>query len=785
MNYFQYKTKGNAEPWGKARVYFTCHPDDFAKYFDQLSEDLLDVQDCAIYYTADMSTLPPLDEMEVDLCRMNLFVIPVTYKFMTSNNRALQIDCQIAKKYNIPILPLVVEDDLDDYYYNTFGTKHYIKPFSHDQTEVPYKQKLKAFLESTIGLINEGTIQKVHEAFSARAFLSYRKKDRIFANTLINKIHSKHALQALSIWYDEFLRPGEDFNNNIHKVMDDSNLILLLITPNVVNEPNFVQREEYPLAKSLGKKIIPAIAMDTDPTNLTRQFPDMPSGVDINATNELLNNILNSIEESNLLSTWDDPNRCFLIGLAYLYGIDNEVNSDLAVSFFTTAANKGHEDSIAMLYSLYTEGIGVAIDYDEALDWAKMLVKVRQNLYGRNHKDTLKALSILSTAHINCGNYAESIQVLIELYEIQRDLLGEVHQDTLRTLHNLATAYDSDGNREYASDLFGKAYFLRQETLGDDHHETLTSLFGYASSLDDYPLALALLNKAYDSFCRLKGETSIEALSTLMNISGVYIKKGEYKKASDLLKATYFELRKSVGEKHPKTLDALDSFIVATLTLEKYEEALDYAYELFSARTEVLGEHHPLTIRSYVLLATIFSYSGNYKDAIAMGDLAYKEYSERFGENHPEAIKSLIVIINAYARSYADNNDYTKAIEYRQKKFVLESKLYGENDYRSLRTLADISMDYVALKDYEKAREFQEIVYNRRYDTLGPKDPATLDILLNYAISSAMLGYVSKALTIVQSVYDSECEIFGYNHPRPQKTFETLSHIKALARFYN
>ena len=29
-----FKTKGNANPKGKARVYFTCHPDDFNLYFE-------------------------------------------------------------------------------------------------------------------------------------------------------------------------------------------------------------------------------------------------------------------------------------------------------------------------------------------------------------------------------------------------------------------------------------------------------------------------------------------------------------------------------------------------------------------------------------------------------------------------------------------------------------------------------------------------------------------------------------------------------------------------------
>ncbi|MBO5868835.1 MAG: hypothetical protein J6Q54_08010, partial [Oscillospiraceae bacterium] len=51
------RTKGNASPKGKPRVYFTCHPQDFEKYFDRICEDLFKTQDCAVYYTENMEQL--------------------------------------------------------------------------------------------------------------------------------------------------------------------------------------------------------------------------------------------------------------------------------------------------------------------------------------------------------------------------------------------------------------------------------------------------------------------------------------------------------------------------------------------------------------------------------------------------------------------------------------------------------------------------------------------------------------------------------------------------------
>ena len=45
----QYKTRRNVSPKGKPRVYFACYGDDF-KYFDSISEEILKINDCAIWF---------------------------------------------------------------------------------------------------------------------------------------------------------------------------------------------------------------------------------------------------------------------------------------------------------------------------------------------------------------------------------------------------------------------------------------------------------------------------------------------------------------------------------------------------------------------------------------------------------------------------------------------------------------------------------------------------------------------------------------------------------------
>lgn len=275
MDYMKVRTRGGGDPRGKARVYFTCHPDDVDKYFDKVCEDIFRTQDCAIYYTADMTA--PIPEMyrDADLGQMNLFVMPVTFRLLHEKNRAMDSDFEYAadEKHLIPVLPLMMETGIDEFFKNRFGERQYLSPYTHDLTAISYEEKLKKYLESI--LLDDKTTERIRKAFDAYIFLSYRKKDRHHANELMGLIHKNPLYRDVAIWYDEFLIPGENFNENIDKALKKSDLFAMLVTPNLVNEKNYVQTVEYPNVRRAGKTILPAEMVRTDRAELKSLYPDL------------------------------------------------------------------------------------------------------------------------------------------------------------------------------------------------------------------------------------------------------------------------------------------------------------------------------------------------------------------------------------------------------------------------------------------------------------------------------------------------------------------------------
>ena len=50
MANLKYKTRGNSTPQGKPMVYFCCHTEDFNRYFESISDDILAKQNCTVWY---------------------------------------------------------------------------------------------------------------------------------------------------------------------------------------------------------------------------------------------------------------------------------------------------------------------------------------------------------------------------------------------------------------------------------------------------------------------------------------------------------------------------------------------------------------------------------------------------------------------------------------------------------------------------------------------------------------------------------------------------------------
>ena len=651
-DYLKVKTRGGSNPSGKRKVYFTCHPKDFDLYFDKVCDDIFKTQDCAIYYTADMTAPLPEQYLESDLGQMSLFVMPVTFRLLTENSRAMDFDFAFAtsEKHLIPVLPIVMETNtdeniktfFDEKYKARFGERQYLSPYMRDITAISYEEKLKKYLSSI--LLDDDTVERVRKAFDAYIFLSYRKKDRNHANELMGLIHKNPLYRDVAIWYDEFLTPGESFEENIKKALDKSELFALLVTPNLINEENYVQTTEYPYAHNKAKKVVlPAEMVKTDRDELKKQYPGIPDCVNAH-TDELDSGIIDGLRSISLRANEDDPEHCYLIGLAYLDGIDVEVNKEYALELITAAAELEHPEAMKKLFFMFRDGDKIQVDYNKSLYWAQKLYDYYLKTEGETGGYSLLWLNNLAVLYDDIGNYQKALELQEKCYELRCKVLGEEHPDTLGSLNNLANIYNHLGEYQKALELNKKCYELRCKVLGEEHTDTISSLNNLANiynHLGEYQKALDLKEKCYEIRCKVLGEEHSDTLGSLNNLACSYSDIGDYQKAFDLHEKCYELSCKVLGEEHPDTLRSLNNLANIYNHLGEYQKALDLHEKCYEIRCKVLGEEHPDILCSLNNLACSYGVLCEYQKALELFEKCYDLRCKVLGKNHPDTLKTL------------------------------------------------------------------------------------------------------------------------------------------------
>lgn len=188
--WLDYKTAYKSSPAKKQKVFFAGIPDDFDASFSKISHDIFDINnEIAIWYLPkalqDFTTYPK-DKFISELKLMQLIVIPVSLKLLTTANFVMDIVLPAALRNHIPVIPIILSDNLEKAFYDKFGNMQYLYDDPNDRTAIPYSEKLKAHIESL--LISGELSERIRKEFASYMFLSYRKADREYAQKIMKQL---------------------------------------------------------------------------------------------------------------------------------------------------------------------------------------------------------------------------------------------------------------------------------------------------------------------------------------------------------------------------------------------------------------------------------------------------------------------------------------------------------------------------------------------------------------------------------------------------------------------
>lgn len=502
----QYKTRGMSDPKGKPKVYLSCHPEDFDEAFPLISEDLLSHANCAVWYDAELADLQnysernsaeaQAEELEDVLKEMQLVVFAVTSKFLHEKHRATDMELPMALKNHIPVLPIMMENGLGYEFSNTCAKIQVVRKYETDPTATPYEEVLQTFLDSV--LVGDELAELVRSAFDAYVFLSYRKKDRKHAQRLMRLIHENKQFRDIAIWYDEFLVPGEGFTEAIKVAFEKSSLFAMAVTPCLEEDGNYVMRVEYPMARdrrseSEDFEIVPVEMYEPENGGEGREwrinqrhlkdkdfkYKEIQDLKDEHQLPEMNQSFINALKRIAKKENDGSARHRFFIGLAYLDGIDVEVNHGRALELIRSAAEDPapRMEATAKLADMYLNGEGVKPDFAQAILWQEKLASQYKAAYDQDHDPNehrgygtayFNALLKLSDMHRDAGNIKIAIEIARQSLSFSEELEHEVgvrekERDKALILNRLGSLYRETGEYRLAEDCYVKASIIYEK----------------------------------------------------------------------------------------------------------------------------------------------------------------------------------------------------------------------------------------------------------------------------------------------------------------------------------
>lgn len=778
MPSLKFKTRLDSHPQGKPKVYYSSHEDNF-NYFDEIVKDIFEYTDCSIWY------FDSEDEDYFDsLKQMQLFVMPVTTKLLTTKNRAIDVEFKFAIENHIPVLPLMKEKGLEELFNKVCGEIQFLDKRKKDNTGISYKDKLQKHLSSV--LVGDELASKIRAAFDAYVFLSYRKKDRKQAEELMKLIHKDPICRDIAIWYDEFLVPGENFNDSIKHALQKSDLFVLAVTPNLINENNYIINVEYPMARKENKPIVPVEVIPTDKDKANSVFSDLP--IIINATDEELTSKMMKEIKRVAIEINNSPEHNYFIGLAYLSGIDVEVDRNKAYDLIASAAESGLIEAINKMFDIFKNGIGTKINYQEALKWLKKKIKVLEEKNDNKEE--------LFDSYLKCGemlvdflNYKDALKC----YEKAQKLNINNKNKLVMLYLQLGFIYENECKFEEANEHYNKALEVSKTLeistsnnviIANCYHKAgkgLYKIFKYTEALEKYEFGYEIFKNIPEE--ELTEDIQLDISTLLKSIGSLYSTLNDTVNALEYLEKAY-----EIGNKLIYSLNGIeyaDEFIFTLLSLGN----LFLKNKIYVEAEHYYGSVRMITSGLIENKGTLDIIITHIKGLNRLGYLYYQTNRKEIAkETYMEALEkcqrlvslSDVLCVNrvlceCYLNMgyfYTYNDEYDKALENFSEANRLIEKMLETNDCDDTRYDLNIYYDNMIMYHYRREEYSKAMEYHNKQNELNnlllENNPQSLTIKRNSAICYSKLAncysklgnkdeaekYYYKSLEIYEKLYN-------------------------------
>ena len=181
------------------------------------------------------------------------------------------------------------------------------------------------------------------------------------------------------------------------------------------------------------------------------------------------------------------------------------------------------------------------------------------------------------------GNHGVRRTHTVEVLRLRQELLGADHPDTLDAMHSLGILFQKSGRLVEALAIIEQVLLKRNEKLGAEHPDTLnakSSLAVCLSNVGRLDEAFSLCTKVLHVRREKFGENHPTTLDAMNNMACLYWNSSRPEEALRIQEEVVRLMRDKFGGSHPDTLRAINNLAVFYGKSNRLEEALMMGYEV-------------------------------------------------------------------------------------------------------------------------------------------------------------------------------------------------------------
>ncbi|MDR0745282.1 MAG: toll/interleukin-1 receptor domain-containing protein [Mediterranea sp.] len=552
---------------------------------------------------------PDKDLLRNELKNTSIMVLWVTEELLDSRRSCghWPAEYQLARELSVPIIPVVEDGALFPEFSRLSDAVHGIG-MTDKEYLLKYTHQLSSFLytEDEIKLIRE-------KAFTAEVFLSYRKRNIREAREFMRKLHDIKGFETISVWYDHSLTAGRNFNDEIKDSIKRGDAFVLLVTPDLATEGNYVQTTEYPFAQENGKTIIPVEATPTDVERFETLYPGAGQPVPVDNLTSLRDTFIEKLK----LSITDEPmsnERTYFLGLAYLSGNGVEIDRNRAIWLLENVAEGDDFAALHACFPLchhYSGGITASTDYKKAYYYHMRVVVLSEQFLGDEHHDTAEAYYNMANLCLDRGDFEQASKWGLKATKICEKAFGAEHPNTATMYSFTGRVLIHKGDYTQALTWLEKALEIYQKTLATNDPKIATTYGNLSTAyiyLGNFTKALDYSHKTLAVYEDLYGKNDSRTAILYQNIGGIYNELKDYPTALEWLnKALTSQEKAFMSNEHRDIAITYNTLAVVYSNLKQHNKSLEVVKKALSINVRTLGMSHPDTVNTQESMANLLA----------------------------------------------------------------------------------------------------------------------------------------------------------------------------------